>query len=77
MRPSLVVLLVERLRREFTALDLVELLAVLRAEFLTRGDTCAANYCSRAAKAHADFVVSPEAPSDNGSRAPGDSEAGV
>lgn len=49
---------------------LVGLLAAIAVELDRRGDSCARNYVTRAAAAHAAWIAGPDAPSDNGHDAP-------
>jgi len=63
--------------KRFSILDLMELLAQLVVEFRLRGDMESGEHIARAAKSHARFAVSPDAPSDNGDQDPGDNEAGA
>lgn len=61
--------------KRFSLLDLMELFCQLVVELRLRGDLESSEHIAAAAKSHARFAVSPEAPSDNGDRAPGDSGA--
>jgi hypothetical protein len=59
----------------FSALEIVSLLVVVRDELNRRGHVDAANYVTRGALCFAEDLRGPEWPSDNGNRAPGDSGA--
>jgi len=72
MRGGLAVAVLAMAIDKLTVVELMDVLSLLRAEFLSRGDMGTANYIARAALAHADFSASPEAPSDNGPRRLGD-----
>jgi len=75
MTPGLALSVLAVTLKDFSVLDLMELFTQVVVELRMRGDAPSAELISTGAKSHARFAVTPEAPSDDGDRAPGDSGA--
>jgi hypothetical protein len=59
----------------FSVLEVCELLILARNELARRASRDASELVERALKLYAEDVVTPDSPSDNGNRAPGDNGA--
>lgn len=75
MTPGLALSVLAVALKHFSVLDLMELFCQVVVELRLRGDLEASEHIAAAARCHARFAVMPEAPSDNGGRAPGDTGA--